>query len=155
MCGIGLYWVSIGLGKHIDQIPGSHSELAKLLFIVDLIYTTGLTVIKMSVLLSYVRVFRTVLVYRVIFWIVAFLIISWVIAISFMAIFSCAPIHKAWDSTLPGHCQPYYKIFLGAAIPNIVIDFILLVLPIPMLWRLHVERSSKIALAAVFSAGYW
>lgn len=147
--------MSIGLGKHIDQILGSHSELAKVLFIVDLIYNTGLTVIKMSVLLSYVRVFQIVLVYRFIFWTVAFLIVGWGISMNFMAIFTCVPIHKAWDSTLPGHCSSLYKTFLGLAIPNIVIDFILLVLPVPMLWRLHMETSSKIALVAIFSAGYW
>ena len=154
MCGIGLYWVSIGLGKHIDQIPGSASELAKVLFIVDLIYNTGLTVIKMSVLLFYVRVFGIVLD-RFVFWIVAFLIIGWGISMNFKVVFNCAPIHKAWDPTLPGHCLSLYKTFLGTAISNIVIDFVLLVLPVPMLWRLRIEISNKIALVAVFSAGYW
>ena len=118
-------------------------------------YNTGLTVIKMSVLLSYVRIFRIVLVYRVVFWIVAFLIIGWGIAINTMAIFQCTPIHKAWDLTIPGHCLNLSKTYLGTAITNIVIDFILLVLPIPMLWKLHIQTSSKIALIVVFSAGYW
>ena len=147
--------MSIGLGKHIDQVPGPYSELAKLLFIVEIIYTTGLTVVKMSVLLFYVRVFGIVRVYRFIFWIVAFLITGWGISMNFMGIFSCAPIHTAWDSTVLGHCDSSYKTDLGAAIPNIAIDFILLILPVPMLWRLHTEISSKIALVAVFSAGYW
>ena len=147
--------MSIGLGKHFDQIPGSHSELTKVLFIIAFVYNTGLTAIKMSVLFSYVRIFRIVLVYRIVFWIVAFLIISWGIAINSMAIFQCIPIHKAWDLTVPGHCLSFSKTFLGTAITNIVIDFILLVLPIPMLWKLHIETSSKIALIFVFSAGYW
>ena len=150
-----LYWVSIGLGKHVDQISGSHSELAKLLFIENIIYNTGLTAIKMSVLLFYVRVFGIVLVYRFIFWIVAFLVIGWGISMNFMSIFSCAPIRKAWDSTLPGHCHPLSKIFLGTAVSNIVIDFILLVLPVLMLWRLRMQISNKIALVAVFAIAYW
>ena len=147
--------MSIGFGKHIDQIPESRTELAKLVFIVDFIYDTGLTVIKMSVLLFYVRIFLIVQVYRVIFWIVAFLIISCGIAMDFSALFSCIPIRKAWDLTLPGHCLPSNKVYLGIAILNIVIDFMLLVLPIPMLWSLHMKISSKIGLVTVFSAGYW
>ena len=147
--------MTVGLGKHIDQIPGSASELAKLLFIENLIYNTGLTVIKMSVLLFYVRVFGIVLVYRFIFWIVAFLIIGWGISMNCMAAFGCAPIDKAWNSTLPGHCDSLDKTLLGTAISNVVIDFILLVLPVPMLWRLRMEISNKIALVAFFSAGYW
>ena len=147
--------MTVGLGKHIDQIPGSASQLPKLLFIGNIIYNTGLTVIKMSVLLFYVRVFGIVLVYRFIFWIVAFLIIGWGIAINFMAIFGCAPIHRAWNPTLPGHCASLDQTLLGTAISNIVVDFILLVLPVPMLWRLQMETSNKIALVAVFSAGYW
>ena len=155
MCGIALYWVSIGFGKHLDQLPRSNSELAKILFIVGLVYNTGLTVIRMSVLLTYVRIFRIVPVYRVVFWIVAFLIISWGIAIDVMAIFTCTPTHKEWDWTTPGHCLNYRKAFLRTAVTNIVIDFILLVLPMPMLWKLQKETSTKIALIVVFSAGYW
>ena len=147
--------MSIGLGKHIDQIPSSHSELLKLLFIDILIYNTGLTVIKLSVLLFYNRVFRIVFVYRIIFWIVTFLIVSWGIAINFLAIFTCDPVPLYWDRTIPGTCLNRSKTFLGATMPNIVIDFILLILPMPMLWRLHIQISSKVALVGVFSAGYW
>ena len=147
--------MSIGLGKHINQVPGSHSELWKLLFIAELIYNTGLTVVKLSVLLFYARVFRIVFVYRIIFWIVAFLIVGWGIAINFVAIFVCNPVPRYWDQTIPGKCLNDGKAFLGTTIPNIVIDFILLILPMPMLWRLQTKISSKVALVGVFSAGYW
>ncbi len=156
ICGLSLYWVSIGFGKHINQIPKSHDpELAKLLFVDNLLYNTGLTIVKMSVLLFYVRIFKTVKTYKLMFWITACLILGWCIAINFLALFTCTPVHKSWNPETPGHCLPQSKTFLGATIPNILIDFLLLVLPMPMLWRLHIKSSHKVALVGVFAAGYW
>lgn len=103
----------------------------------------------------YVRVFKTVVAYRVAFWITGAIIVSWCVAINFLATFTCIPVHKSWAPAVPGHCLDSSSTFLGATIPNIVIDFILLVLPMPMLLKLQIEISSKVALIGVFAAGYW
>ena len=153
ICGVSLYWVSIGLGRHISQIPEPHTELGKL-FIVNLIlYNTGFTLVRLSVLFFYVRFFRSVHTYRIVFWAVGSLMIGWCIATNFLAIFSCLPIHRAWDPATPGHCLDPSRIFLGSIILNIVIDVVLLVTPIPMLWKLNMKTSSKLALMAVFCSG--
>ena len=76
MCRLAFYWVSNQLGKHIEEIPGSHSELMKLLLIANLLYNTGLTVVETSVLLFYVRVCQFVNVCRFVLCTVAILIVS-------------------------------------------------------------------------------
>ena len=155
ICGVSLYWVSIGLGRHISQVPGPHTQLAKLLSVNLVLYNTGFTLVRLSVLLFYVRIFRSVHTYRVAFWTVGSLIIGWCIAINFLTIFACVPIHKAWDPAIPGHCLDSSRTFLGSAILNILIDVVLLVLPIPMLWKLSMETSSRLALIVVFCSGSW
>ena len=154
-CALSIYWVNIGLGKHISQVPQPHSQLALTLFIVNFVYITGLSMVKMSVLLFYVRVFGTVSAYRVIFWTVGILIVGWCVSINLLALLTCIPVQKAWLPTTPGSCLVTYRAFLGTSISNVVIDVIILIAPVPMLWRLHIETPRKFALIGVFAAGYW
>ena len=152
---LSLHWVTLGLGKHIDQIPTSkHSELALHLLVCEILYNTGLTVVKMSVLCFYLRIFRTVFVYKLFFWITGALIIAWCVTFNFLATFRCVPVHKSWDPHTPGFCLPHAPIFIGTTISNILIDLLLLVLPIPMIWRLRLDTGRKIWVLGVFAAGY-
>ena len=154
ICALTIYWVYLGLGQHIVHVHTSHARLGLVLFIVDLMYNTGLTLVKLSVLLFYARIFRTVRSYRIAFWIVGSMVIAWCIAIDCVAVFACIPIKRGWDSSVPGHCLERQANFVGAAIPNILIDLILLVLPMPMLGQLHTTVRRKVALVGVFTAGY-
>ena len=109
----------------------------------------------MSVLLFYVRVFNGVQLYRLIFWFLGFLIVGWCVAKNFLAIFACVPVQKLWNPKLEGQCLPLYPIFLGTAASNIIIDGLILLAPMPMLWRLHLDVRRKLALIGAFAAGYW
>ena len=44
---------------------------------------------------------------------------------------------------------------MGVTIPNIFVDLLILVLPLPMLWRLQMDMKKKILLTANFMLGYW
>ena len=150
-----MYWVSIGLGKHINQVPQPHSQVALTLFIANFVYNTGLSLVKMSVLMFYIRVFGTVRAYRIIFWNVGALIVGWCVSINLLALFFCVPVQKSWLPTTPGFCLATHETFLGATISNVLIDIIILIVPVPMLWRLHIGTPRKFALVGVFVAGYW
>lgn len=154
ICALSIYWVYIGLGQHIVHVHTSHARLGLVLFIVDIMYNTGLTLVKLCVLLFYARVFRTVRSYRISFWIVGFMIVAWCIAIDFVAVFACIPVQRGWDLSVAGHCLDRQANFVGAAIPNILTDFILLVLPMPMIWHIQTTIRRKVALVGVFAAGY-
>lgn len=71
-----------------------------------------------------------------------------------MTIFQCNPVSGMWNRTKPAICNVNTKKFLlGNAIPNILTDVALMVLPLPYIWRLNRSRSQKIALAGVFMLG--
>ena len=155
MSGLSLYWVRIGLGQHESQVSTPITQLLVPLFAFNYLFNSALTLIKTSVLLFYARVFKIVRWYSVLLWITAGLVIAWWISICLLATFSCNPVAKSWDPMLPGECVDTYTTFLGAAIPNTIVDFILLLLPLPMLWRLQIVWKYKLSLLAVFSCGYW
>lgn len=151
-----IWWVKIGLGEHITQLPASHqSSIGLALFVDDLVYNSGITSIKLSVLMFYVRIFHKIRSYRIAFWVMGAIIVSWDIAVSMMAIFTCIPVQAAWISSIHGRCLDYQSTFLGTAVSNIIIDVLLLILPMPMLWKLNINTRRKIALVGVFAAGYW
>ena len=79
---------------------------------------------------------------------------AWCIAIIFAAIFQCSPIEAAWNPLIPGKCINQKAFFQGQAIPNIIIDFLILFIPIPFLLKLHVGKAQKAALLVVFILGY-
>ena len=72
----------------------------------------------------------------------------------FMTIFQCKPVSGFWNRTKPAICNvDSRKFFIGNAIPNILTDVALMVLPLPYIWQLNRSKSQKIALAGVFLLG--
>ena len=154
VAAVSIYWVSIGLGQHLGQLSTKPSQLALTLFVGEQFYNTSLPLIKVSALLFYARVFKTVRWFRVALWIVGAMVVSWFIAIECVAIFSCIPDRKLWEPTIPGHCIDTYTSFLGTAAPNVITDFLILLLPLPMLWRLNIGLKHRLGLIFVFMLGY-
>lgn len=106
---------------------------------------------KYSILLFYSRIFKE-RSFKIALWITTGLVTAWFIAIETSVIVECLPIHALWDFT-PGRCININAFFLGSGIPNILLNFIILVLPLPMIWTLQIERSYKLVLSSVFLLG--
>lgn len=76
-------------------------------------------------------------------------------------IFLCLPVAAFWDSDLrilpTTKCYPitaFTKIGLMNTGINIASDVILATLPIPIIWKLQINKRQKIALIGVLSMGY-
>ena len=70
------------------------------------------------------------------------------------SILQCVPIRAYWEPEIKARCEKKYAFFLGQAIINIALDFVLLILPLHPLWNLSMKRSQKITLVVVFVLGY-
>ena len=70
-------------------------------------------------------------------------------------IWSCTPIERFWHPQLPGHCIDYYSQSLIVATWDVVLDFVILVLPMPKVFRLRLGLGRKLLTATAFLAGYW
>lgn len=119
-----------------------------------ILYTTSLTFIRMSVVLFYYRIFGTHRWYRMSLWIAAGIVIAWFVALNCLTLTLCTPIAKQWDYRIPGHCLPFIGAFIDLTISNVLVDLLLLILPLPMLWRLQINLKKKLALIANFVLGY-
>lgn len=123
------------------------------MFAGELIFFTGLALIKWSVLAMYYRLFPT----RFMKWgycILGAMNGAWWIAVAITTIFQCTPIHKYWDTTVSGTCINANVFYISTnGVPNIVLDAAILCLPIYEVYKLQISRKMKLAVAANFLVG--
>jgi hypothetical protein len=77
----------------------------------------------------------------------------WVVTITFLFIFICFPVAKLWYPQLPGKCINQVATWIANAASTILTDLIILLMPLPPLWSLHLAKREKIGLTAAFGLG--
>lgn len=67
----------------------------------------------------------------------------------------CRPISQFWSPTVNGTCGNERVFGITASALNLVTDVIILIMPMPMLWGLHMPVAKKIQLTMAFGLGNW
>ena len=145
--------VRYGFGRHAAALPlDATSKILRLSFSFEILYTVTSGLVKYSILLFYRRLFpqRSV---RIALWTIGAIVLSWQVASLFAFFLQCTPLSKAWDFTAPGTCIDVSKVWIGNAVTNIITDLILIALPMPLIWNLHISKTQKVALTGVFLTG--
>lgn len=65
----------------------------------------------------------------------------------------CHPLAYFWDRSIEGYCGNQLLAYMIPGIINMVLDFIILALPIPLLWALQAPLGKRLAIVTVFSMG--
>ncbi|MCJ1393649.1 hypothetical protein MMC18_006525 [Xylographa bjoerkii] len=108
----------------------------------------------MSILLFYVRIFN-VPAFKLVAKVLMVLVALWGLSVILCAFLLCRPFAFNWDQTIPGgSCGNQILSYIITGAFNIVTDFIILALPMPMVWKLQVPRKNKIALFGMFGIGF-
>ena len=116
-------------------------------------YYGGTAFVKLSILVFYRRIFP-VNVLRITTFLLIGIITIWWIALTLTTILSCTPVDYNWDVTQPdGRCLNGRNFSVAFSVPIIVTDLFVLVLPLPVVWRLQLQSKRKIALSIIFSLG--
>ncbi|KAL4948458.1 hypothetical protein BDW69DRAFT_203517 [Aspergillus filifer] len=154
--GVGFPLKTHGLGKNIWTIRFSDiDECMKLFFIEEVLYTVSTALIKVSMLLLYLRLFPNPLLRIAIFTSLA-ITTSWAVGSFFAQLFSCSPISyywKQWDMEHEGHCISHNDLLLSHSIINIVLDVLVILLPMPVLVKLHMSLEKRIGMCLMFAVG--
>lgn len=112
--------------------------------------STGLT--KASILVQYLRVFKT-FKFRIACWCIVAVLGIYTTWSVFGNIFTCIPVEAFWKDNVPGKCMNLYAMWFTNAGMNIAIDIAIIVLPLPVLSKLQLPRRQKQALIVVFAFG--
>lgn len=151
-----MWSATAGLGHHVSDLPPSFLVQAqKLLLGVEIIYPVSMTMIRISVTLLYKRVFsRAGKNFHRAFWATHVLSIAWLFHVEVLAIWQCNPPSGRW-SPRDAKCLRAWSMQLEVVITNIIMDFWVLVLPLPNLWSLRMKAVKKIQVTFLFVLGYW
>ncbi|KAI0115990.1 hypothetical protein GGR51DRAFT_502981 [Nemania sp. FL0031] len=159
LLGLILSWRDVGLGLHTADIAAIDPSLlfvgAKRLFVAIFFFDSSISFPKLSAIFFYARIFPSNnKLFRINLWIVGSLVVGWIVSAIFSTIFQCAPIAKAWNPTLDGTCIDEFAWYLATASISLVVDFYILLLPVPMIWALNTDVSRRIYLLGAFFLAY-
>ncbi|XXH01339.1 hypothetical protein Hte_007697 [Hypoxylon texense] len=141
-----------GEGHHIVFVT-NRRMLVTTTIMTEFFSNLSMCFIKFSILRFYGSIF-TSRAFRYSLWAVAMLVGGLAIASAIVTIIQCIPIEFGWDSTIVGgYCVDYGLMVLVVCIINIVTDFVILAMPIPLIRQLHVSRRKKYMLTITFAMG--
>ncbi|KAI9925028.1 hypothetical protein ASPWEDRAFT_119623 [Aspergillus wentii DTO 134E9] len=149
-----ILWCTIGGdGAHKDSLDmETLMNFSKIFLANQFTYFILCPAIKISIICFYRRLFST----RTFQWATLglnTLIATWGVGIFLACALQCRPLKGYWDKSIDGHCFNQNTFFIVNQVFNILMDFIILGLPIPMIWNLQRAWQDKLALNGVFALG--
>lgn len=131
-------------------------DLQKFNYAAQLLFPLGISLPKFSCLFFYYRVFgRSSRKLYISLWVAGALAAGWLVSAIFVVAFQCNPPQKAWDFTLEGQCLSMWPWLVGLACTSMAIDALILIMPMPQLWKLNVPWRRKATVSIIFLCGYW
>lgn len=112
-------------------------------------------IIELSVLLLYRRLFVGRLFNRYSY-AMCVVIVLWSLTFFFAFTFQCGTDSAHWwtsAATIEAFCDNTNGLNLGFVISDVITDVMVLVIPIPIIWRLQMSTTREISLTGVFLLG--
>ncbi|KAL8799503.1 MAG: hypothetical protein Q9182_005841 [Xanthomendoza sp. 2 TL-2023] len=150
-----------GGGRHFWDIPPEWLNPYVTLIAVDgYLYIVAITLAKISLLLFLYRIFHVDKRFRIASWIVGAVLVIWSTVTLFLTIFACRPVKASWNLKLmmdpKTTCHPKaWDVANIYGFCNIITDFALIVMPLPLIWRMQMNRKKKVGIAVVFASGFF
>ena len=112
-------------------------------------YSIALFLTKVSILLLYLRLFPRKRFVQAC-WAVVAVMAGFLVWTIFGFMFMCKPVDYFWNKALDGHCMNPQLVYFTNAPFNILTDFVLFFLPLPILTKLQMPRRQKTGLVILF-----
>ncbi|KAL9591776.1 MAG: hypothetical protein Q9179_007381, partial [Wetmoreana sp. 5 TL-2023] len=149
------YAVHYGSGRHV-LAGGVPNAVKWLQYAFEIIYGFAMTLIKLSILMFYCRLFpreSTSVRWRMTVYAFAVAIIAGGLAGTTTAEFQCRPIRYFWTRSGDGSCINMHVLFYIISALTVVTDAALLMLPLPIVWKLQLPKAKKIGVMGIFFLG--
>ena len=117
-------------------------------------YALTITLVKLSILLLYRRIFVTEGFRRTTIY-VGIICVAWFFIAVFMDLFQCHPFKAAFDVELlfTDQCINLQTYYWGISAGNLALDVVLLYLPLHMVWGLQLPKRQKFTVSGIFMLG--
>ncbi|KAK8069945.1 hypothetical protein PG994_006561 [Apiospora phragmitis] len=153
-CAVTIAHTHSGMGAHGWDLPGLETVVIffKLLYATQVLYHANLLFIKLTLLFQYYRLVHLIDEYKIPYMAIMALSVLWALISICLLAFSCYPVSAFWDKTIPNFtCN--FSTGLVASVGNFITDFVILILPIPVVLQLNMGTAQKVATLAMFAVG--
>ncbi|OBT87326.1 hypothetical protein VE02_03022 [Pseudogymnoascus sp. 03VT05] len=149
-----IFWCAIGgNGTHFSELsPETLIIFGKIFIANQFTYFALCPVLKISIICFYRRIFSGQTFHRISA-LINWLIGLWAAAIFLTCALQCRPLRGYWDKSVPAVCIDGTTYFIVNQTFNVIMDFVILGLPLPIIWRLKRSWQDKLALSCVFALG--
>lgn len=148
--GSGLH--TVGAGGPVDA--AMQVKFQKVFLAIQIFYFSTSVTFKTSLILLYHRLFGVVRWFRTLLICAECIVVCYFIVCLFTAIFECTPVAYYWDKNIShGTCINLTDFYRWNGVANLLIDFMILSLTFPMVWRLKISIRQKATLSGVFLLG--
>lgn len=130
----------------------SKLTVIKCFYVLQLTYVATLPLVKFSVLLFYYRIFPQQKFRYALYGMGTFLILFFLSSV-LAVVLQCRPIHAFWEPEIPHHCFNQVAFYIAQGSLNFVSDVMVVVMPIPLIWKLRLPLIRRIGLIIVFLLG--
>ena len=133
----------------------SYTDHPKAGFAAIIVTAVATTSTKVTALLLYARIFYRDKIFKVSVIISGIAAITWLICSITVFALRCRPVYYAWDpfQVLGQNCYSLQLLFIATEVPNCILDFLIVGLPIAVIQRLNLRRKDKLLLSFVFLLG--
>ncbi|MCJ1382928.1 hypothetical protein MMC17_006041 [Xylographa soralifera] len=149
-----------GGGKHALAVPlQDQVHVLQIIWIFEANYALATTTIKTSILIFYRHMFpsnATSFFWRIAWYFVLIWVLTWLVACGLVSVFQCSPVPFLWNQLTgdtSGSCIDEYSFLAANSALNIASDIMILMLPMPIVWHLHIQNSQKLAISSIFLLG--
>lgn len=118
-----------------------------------LMYIPAINIVKISILLLYLRIFSASKKFKASIWATLIFVVGLFISSGLSILFACRPVKKLFNPELDGSCVDIRMHVNVTSAIQILADFMILVLPLPMIWALKTSRKQKFAVSGIFATG--
>ncbi|CAK3762506.1 hypothetical protein AC579_1709 [Lecanosticta acicola] len=158
-----VYETNYAIGKHSLCItPKEYEMFGKWQYFHSMWSMIGVVIVKISIALFLARLVPPGKKWQRLLWGIIVFLVCFCLSCLGTLIFQCIPISAAWDSSLRAEksttCfsnSTFTDIGLINSTINCVTDFILAVLPLPLVTKLQVNMRTKLSLGVILSLGYF
>ncbi|OJJ65461.1 hypothetical protein ASPBRDRAFT_190085 [Aspergillus brasiliensis CBS 101740] len=142
------------LGAHFTSIPRDKSPLFfKFVYSIGVLAPSLLLPVKLSFVFLYHRYFFAYRIFTITCIITGIIVFMHWLAFGLLFILICLPPARFWEPAIPGRCLDIAAVGDGFAVSSLLTDVAILILPIPLIWQLHLSKGQKVALTVIFMLG--
>ena len=113
---------------------------------------SGYGLAKASILVFYMRIFD-VPAFRFRAKITLAIVVAWAISFFFASLFQCYPVTPLIEPFYGNHCVNTIPLWYVGGCTDIVLDFLILAMPVPMVLKLQLPWRQKLGILCTFLLG--